>query len=378
MKTRIILFTLVFHSYICSAQVGKDQFVEMIGQPVFFEKTQELLQLLSDSELNESYQPASLTYTMESFAHGIALDFNQNFILKEIRFYDSGYLYKSCDFDLPSNLKLKMHQELFTERFGNYTVDPSNPYLYHGDFVNGKIEVYFKSKHSELIVFKGRESYIQTQDRQNLANWGYRLIPDGQCQDSSCYEGEHGMAWENNRLLFFGNFSHGIPHGEGFFKDSAGIEFSGNFKLGFIWGEGELSIPGDLKYSGNFIMGKKNGQGTAQFSNGSSYVGKWLNDRMNGKGTFRFSERFFYTGEMKDDQITGEGSLFTPEGRIQGTFKAGRPHGYASQYVNSSQTMIEGNWLNGKKEGKFKLTSPMYGIQELYFKDDVEVETPNN
>lgn len=358
-----------------SAQPSGEEFMRMLGEPASYPSTAQLLTLMDQKETREFYSPASRTYTIESSSYGISLDFNQNFTLSGIRFYDSGYAFQKCPFELPLYHKLRIHKDYFEERFRNYDNDSSNIYLYRGRFENGKVKVYFRDRHSELVEITADPNWLMVSDQQAFGNWGYRIIPDGNCMNPPCTEGNHTMVWGNG-LKLEGDWKYGIPHGFIRFSDSSGMTYSGQAKLGFLWGKGELLVPGSWTYTGDFVMGKRNGQGKALFPNGTRYVGSWLNDKMHGKGNFYYSDRYFYEGEMKEDEIHGKGILNTPEGYIEGSFRKGKPHGFAEQYVKSSQTSLKGQWIDGLKEGKFDLYTPIFGSRTMYFSKGEEVPPP--
>jgi len=376
MKYVSLLLFIGVLSTIGFAQPKGDEFIEMIGQPASNIHTQAILREIGNGQYKESYSPSAESYTIESFTKGIALEFNKNFILSEIRFYDSGYLYQACQYTLPLYHKLRIHISYFEERFRNYDVDSSNKFLYHGRFENGKAKVYFKDRHAELIVLRANDFYLKTADTRSFKDWGYRVIPDGVCVKGDCREGLNTMYWPQTGLNLSAEWEFGTPHGAGQFYDTTGLKYDGGFKLGFLWGKGKLTIPNNYEYDGDFILGKRNGKGECSFNNGGRYQGKWLNDQMHGVGTFWYSERYFYTGEFTRNEITGKGKLVTPEGTISGEFKKGKPHGRAEQYVNTSQTQLIGNWTNGKKQGKFTYISPIFGQREMYFKDDQEIPAP--
>lgn len=372
----ILILSLLVFSSVKSQPQGND-FIEMLGKPATFPTTQAILNQIGNSNVKESFSNSTKTYSIESFDLGLALEFNQNFILKGMRFYDSGYLYSQSSFKLPLYHKIRIHRDYFMERYQNYTLDSSNNFLFHGNFDNGKVEVYFKDRHSELITFRVSEYFLKTQDAAEYNNWGYRIIPDGRCIDEPCIEGQHRMIWGQSNLVLESMWKYGTPHGLGNFDDSSGVKFNGKFKLGFLWDEGSLVVPKNFNYTGKFIMGKRNGQGDCTFANGGRYKGDWQNDQMHGDGTFWYSENYLYQGQFTRNEISGKGKLITPQGTFTGSFKKGKPHGYVEQYVNISQTQLAGNWVNGKKEGKFVHQSPIFGTNEMYFKNDQEVPNPN-
>lgn len=294
------------------AQPSGDEFLGMLGMPASYEPTAKLLALMENGDVRESYSPTSRTYTIESRDYGIALDFNQNFTLSGLRFYDSGFAYNKCPFTLPLYHKIRIHKSYFEERFRNYQSDSSNPFVYRGQFENGKVKVYFRDRHAELIELTADPNWLIVLDQQAFGNWGYRIIPDGKCLNPPCWEGQHTMIWDNG-LKVEGAWKYGIPHGRIQFSDSSGMQYTGESKLGFLWGKGELTLPGSYTYTGDFVMGKRSGKGRAEYANGTRYEGDWLSDKMHGKGTFYYSDRYYYEGEMRADEINGKGKLYTPK-----------------------------------------------------------------
>lgn len=350
-----------------------NEFLDLIGMPASHPPLAALIMEMEKGQHNESYEPSTYTYEINSYDLGITARFNQNFILSEINFYDSGYLYSAFKGKLPMSMEVRMNHGYFQERFRNFYTDTFNQFVMHGSFTNGDVVVYFRDRHIELVKFIANKSYVATQDHEHLAEWGFRLIPDGQCTEKGrCYTGSGTMVWPNG-MRYTGQFQYGIPHGEGIITDSFGLTYSGTLKLGFLWDEGRLTVPNQYTYKGHFLMGRRYGEGEIRNSDGTSYTGEWENDLMSGKGKFTFSESYRYEGFFANNQFNGKGILYTKDGYLDGYFKNGKPHGYGTQVATLNNSTIKGKWVNGKKEGVFDVFNPGVGEYKAEFKDDIEI-----
>jgi hypothetical protein len=377
LKSVFTLITLLSaFQAICQETAKKQEtspYLYMLGQIATYPPLTQLISTLDSGQVNEIFSLATNEYEVKSYENGINLIFNQNFVLKEIQFYDTGYVFSKFKGDLPLaldfDLKLKDFQNY---KYDNYEVDTFNKFIYHRDFGIAHAKLYFKDGGLELLKFYTKDSFLNAQNESLKTEWGMRIIPDGWCKTGNCFEGEGEMSWPTS-LNYKGAWLSGIPNGTGTFSDSSGMAYSGPFKLGFLWGEGILNIPNGLLYEGNFILGRRVGYGVATFNNGTRYEGDWYRDIMHGNGQFWFSEKYHYQGEFKNNQFNGKGKLVSPEGYVDGSFRNGKPHGYCKQVVNGSQTALSGTWVNGKKEGDFDLYSPLTGTMTIKFENDIEI-----
>ncbi|MFT5512717.1 MAG: hypothetical protein ACI8SE_001115 [Bacteroidia bacterium] len=375
-----LLITLILSFAACSfGQTNTTEkqevspYLYMLGQIATYPPLTALIQRLDSGQIEEIFSLSVNEYEIRSYEKGIALIFNQNFLLKEIQFYDSGYVYSKCTDDLPMQLKFNMNLRDFDNyKYKAFEVDTFNKYVYHGNLGVGHAKIYFKNNRTELVKFSAHDSFLQSQNSLLRSEWGMRIIPDGQCISGSCFTGGGEMKWSTS-LQYKGDWESGIPHGSGTFSDSAGMAYSGTFKLGFLWGDGVLNVPNGVLYDGDFVLGRRTGFGTATFANGTRYEGNWYRDLMHGDGHFWFSEKYHYQGQFRNNQFNGSGKLVSPEGYVEGTFNNGKPHGFCKQVVNGSQTVLSGTWVNGKKEGNFDLYSPITGTVTLHFENDIEM-----
>ena len=122
-------------------------------------------------------------------------------------------------------------------------------------------------------------------------------------------------------------------------------------------------------------MSRRDGTGSCAFfiPKNESYEGQWKEDRMYGLGKYSKGAKHYYYGNMVDNNFNGNGKLTTPEGWMEGNFKGGLPHGFVKQYLIKNETYIEGNWTNGKREGKFKVTDENKKVSYKQFSNDIEL-----
>ena len=242
LKHFVAVLVLFFSSLLTHAQPEGNELLNWIGKPITEPAMARLVFDIEKGQHTSDFDQMLNRYEIKSFDRGLNLIFNQNFILSEIHFYDSGHLYSRYNGSLPTGLEYRMHHDYFKERFSNFDADTFNQFVYHSRYTNGKIDVYFRNRHTELIKLIGDPNYIAEQDKQMVQNWGRRIIPDGTCTEGNCYEGQGKMKWPDG-LAYSGTWKYGIPHGQGTLNDSAGFTFSGELKLGFLWNEGRISIP---------------------------------------------------------------------------------------------------------------------------------------
>jgi hypothetical protein len=94
---------------------------------------------------------------------------------------------------------------------------------------------------------------------------------------------------------------------------------------------------------------------------------------MEGTGTFVRGKSYVYSGSMKNNAFNGKGALKTPDGFITGSFKNGKPHGKCTQVTTDGSISIEGNFVNGLKEGKFTATT--FGMtRDVFYEKNIEIQ----
>ena len=109
--------------------------------------------------------------------------------------------------------------------------------------------------------------------------------------------------------------------------------YSGALKNNKPLGYGKLIHNKIGIFKGTFYGEFHKGHGEINYIDNNLYKGKWENFKRQEKGSLQFANFDEYNGEFKDDLFHGLGKLF----------------------VNKLQEYYEGNWVLGKKEGKFSI-----------------------
>lgn len=158
------------------------------------------------------------------------------------------------------------------------------------------------------------------------------------------YHGKGIECWNNNTIVYTGDFVEGKKTGFGKFEFD-GNYYEGDFEDGQFDGEGEYYfIESGKKYKGAFQDNQINGIGVMTFSDGSSYEGTFLDGKPDGKGVKRM-----------------------PNGNIfEGTWKMGIKHGKGKFYSAKEGTWTPQEWRDGQKWQWSKAeTSPQTGFKKV-------------
>ena len=175
--------------------------------------------------------------------------------------------------------------------------------------------------------------------------------------------------------------------------DLEGKCVSGDCANGFgkyVWSNGSY-------HEGQWINNKKNGQGVFYYENGDFRKGNFKDDLLNGYGEENRSDGYRYVGEWKDGYYYGEGLLTWPNGETYMggwdengksgygvyTYKSGAVH--KGQYLNDqphgpgewtySDGKMIGEWVNGKKEGEFKIIFLSSDEEIIWvFENDIKIK----
>jgi hypothetical protein len=210
-------------------------------------------------------------------------------------------------------------------------------------------------------------------------------------------------------LCYFGLFSQCVSgdcnNGYGKYIYGNGGVYEGNFKNGYEHGFGRINFNSGAKYEGEWLNGKKSGKGTYCFADGSvkegefvngvfvkgsvklpsgdKYIGSEVNGMFNGKGTFTWTNGDKYEGDFLDGELHGNGKITKANGTIKtgvwshNSFiekKTEEPVKNSNSQANTSNktgspcisgdckngfgklqdanSVYEGNFLNGEKNGK--------------------------
>jgi hypothetical protein len=198
------------------------------------------------------------------------------------------------------------------------------------------------------------------------------------------------------------------PLGKGTMWFNDGRSYEGNWSARTFHGTGALRTA-RFEYIGDFSKGKITGQGTMSYIRNGVYEGWFLNDKREGRGTMKWNSGITYTGEWKDDKIKGFGKVTWPngdwweanwdgsfndiwEGKGQqgkgracwhqksnggkvyvGATKGGLRHGFGT--LTTTEYKFEGNFTNGNRDGRFKVTKlATKKITHRKYKDDEWVD----
>lgn len=177
--------------------------------------------------------------------------------------------------------------------------------------------------------------------------------------------------WANGNV-YDGNWVDGKCTGKGRISWSSGASFDGEWKDNQM-SEGKYSYADGSVYEGSFKNGKYDGYGKRIYKDGDKYEGRWQSGSRNGKGVYTWADGDVYDGEWKDDKRCGVGrmvmygkagpdALNTGEVFIKysydGEWLDNREHGHGicregKGTVAGMDKVYEGEWVNGKKCGRF-------------------------
>ena len=177
--------------------------------------------------------------------------------------------------------------------------------------------------------------------------------------------------WANGNV-YDGNWVDGKCTGKGRITWSSGASFDGEWKDNQM-SEGKYSYADGSVYEGSFKNGKYDGYGKRIYKDGDKYEGRWQSGSRNGKGVYTWADGDVYDGEWKDDKRCGVGRMVMygkagPDalnaGEVfikysyDGEWLDNREHGHGicregKGTVAGMDKVYEGEWVNGKKCGRF-------------------------
>eukprot|EP00357_Protocruzia_adherens_P012309 CAMPEP_0114984476 /NCGR_PEP_ID=MMETSP0216-20121206/7297_1 /TAXON_ID=223996 /ORGANISM="Protocruzia adherens, Strain Boccale" /LENGTH=450 /DNA_ID=CAMNT_0002346615 /DNA_START=327 /DNA_END=1679 /DNA_ORIENTATION=+ len=215
----------------------------------------------------------------------------------------------------------------------------------------------------------GNNVFYDGEWRDSL-KWGKGKItwPNG-----SSYDG----GWKNDQAHGRGNYS--SEFGEGFFSDSVSdctlknmegvTSYIGAFKHHFKHGEGIEKYATGRMYEGKFKHGKRHGFGVMTFLDNSKYIGQFKANVQEGVGTYESFDGDKYEGEFRNDAYHGRGKLVKANGSsYTGEFSNGKFHG-TGEFSHGGK-IYKGNWINGNREGEFRVTSKKGKAKKMVYKND--------
>jgi len=246
----------------------------------------------------------------------------------------------------------------------------NNPYILTRIHNGHKIELVFSSKGLKVVNILAADSLPKANDIGFV-----RLVSNGKIESGDCDSLIGKMSWSDGLGTYEGEWENNLPHGKGYFKDQNNNWYKGEFKYGYLWGKGQMLVNGYYLYEGEFVMSRRQGTGNCKFYSpkNESYEGQWREDNMDGMGKYSKGPKHYYYGNLVKNKFSGTGKLTTPEGWMEGNFTDGLPNGYIKQYLSKDDAYIEGNWVRGKREGKFQVTNSTKQISFKTFSNDVEL-----
>lgn len=346
-------------------------FSSFIGKRIFENPLYEWLDKNDYTTAVEEFQSDGPILFLKHYQKGYQMLFDVNMTLNSISFYARGDRYEAYRGPLPLNLKFGMNRDSLY-RIIDLRLEESedNPFVLSRSIDRNKLELLFNSKGLIQVNLMLNDTIGRANDKGFV-----RLVSNGKILSGDCDSLTGSMSWDDGKAIYEGEWKNNLPHGKGYFKDQYNNWYRGDFKYGYFWGKGELHVTNMYHYTGEILLSRRHGKGTCQFINpkGESYDGQWREDLMAGLGKYSKGPKFYYYGNMANNYFNGQGRIVTVEGWLEGNFKDGLPNGYIKQYIKSENLLVEGNWVKGKKEGKFKLTDANKKLSYKMFKNDIEI-----
>ncbi|MCB9251388.1 MAG: hypothetical protein H6605_02920 [Flavobacteriales bacterium] len=367
----LFLFFSLVHIHLYAGPEPSDPYKDLLGKRFFETPVFNWLNEIDLQGSEEEFQTDGLVLFFKHYSKGYKIVFDVNLTLTNLNFYEKGRIYNMYSGVLPYNLKYGMKRDslLRSIELRLREVD-DNPYMLYRDYDSSRMELYFNSTGLTQI------SYRLTGTPQKPDDQGFvRLVSNGMIVSGDCENLNGKMTWEDGKAYYEGEWKNNLPHGKGYFRDQENNWYKGDFKYGYFWGKGELNVKGRYTYSGDMVMSRRQGTGTCKYTlpSGELYEGRWLEDQMNGLGKYSVGKNFYYYGHMENNLFNGHGKVVTQEGWMEGSFKDGLPHGNIKQYIKKDNVYLEGKWINGKKEGRFKFTDEKNKQSFKNFTNDIEI-----
>ncbi|GAB4815949.1 hypothetical protein N2152v2_002995 [Parachlorella kessleri] len=125
---------------------------------------------------------------------------------------------------------------------------------------------------------------------------------------------EQSLKYENGDV-YQGETLGNLRHGQGKHTCSDGTVYEGGWKYDKRDGKGKIQFKDGLMYEGDWKEDLAHGSGVAQYQNGSVYIGDFKKDHRWGWGTQYFANQERYEGEWEDDKMTGKSGVLPSKGR---------------------------------------------------------------
>ena len=230
---------------------------------------------------------------------------------------------------------------------------------------NNSIDFPFHVIINENKIYKGTWSFSK-----NFNGYGQLFEYNPERNSDSMTEGifEEGSLNGFGRIFLskeeylIGDFIFNKLNGQGEYYRNDGSIYRGSFFDGLPQGNGEEIFENYATFKGFYLAGKKK-HGKFMWKNGHYYLGDFHEDLFHGYGVYNWGQDRTYEGQWINGKMEGKGKLKLKDGSYyDGEFKEGKKWG-KGLYVWNKDKYYDGNWKNDKQNG--------FG---LYFKDGKKIK----
>ncbi len=201
------------------------------------------------------------------------------------------------------------------------------------------------------------------------------------CQDTRLptYSGRVAVYYDEEKTIpkLEGSLTEGLLQGEGTEYDESGrLLYQGSFVNGQREGNGSLYEAGILRYRGEFSGGLPNGQGISYYpSGGQEYAGTFSQGACEGEGTLYDEDgQARYKGQFSAGNFEGQGRLYQEDGELlyEGAFQEGAYAGEGKLRIGQGLQLV-GEFENGAPLGEVSI----YRDGKLNYQGEVADLLPN-
>ena len=211
----------------------------------------------------------------------------------------------------------------------------------------------------EYIQYSPNQIYIGSYNiKGNFNGYGILYEIDNQENTNKKIEGffldgilnNESRIFTSNNEFYSGKFINNKLNGEGHFIKNE-IEYIGNFLNNLQNGKGKEIYNDNSTFEGLFLNGNKI-KGKFIWNDGNSYDGEIQNDLFNGFGIYEWGKNKKYEGNWKNGKMNGKGKILYSDGSFyEGDFIDNLRCGYG-KYVWNKNKYYDGQWNNDKQNGK--------------------------
>lgn len=236
---------------------------------------------------------------------------------------------------------------------------------------NGRVRIYYDEE-LERLSFEGRLEEGKATGGGTAYYESGAVYYEGKYSEGE-FDGSGTLYYENGTVKYRGTFSAGeLTEGEYFAED--GTAYSGSFEGGLLQGNGTMSVNGRLLYIGEFTDGIPEGNGKQFYPNGAArYVGSFSEGVPHG-AAMEYSESgmLIYSGSFMLGAYGGEGTLYDESGKklYSGGFEAGSYSGSGTLYGKDG-SITYGSFEDGDITGTAKRVYPNGTSYEGGFSENV-------